>query len=62
MAKIFITCPVGGQPIDTGVEVDEASFARLPAVIGKAFCAHCGIEHGWTKDQAWIQDGDKRKP
>ena len=59
MAKILINCPVSGQPIDTGVEIDEASFSSLPTFVGKAFCTHCGTEHEWTKDDARIADGDK---
>jgi hypothetical protein len=57
MAKIFTTCPVSGQAIDTGIDIDEASFAKLPNVLGQAFCIHCGTEHGWTKEQAWMADG-----
>jgi hypothetical protein len=57
MAKIFTTCPISGQPIDTGIDIDEASFARLPSVLGQAFCTHCGTEHDWTKEQAWMADG-----
>ena len=61
MARIFTSCPVDGQPIDTGVEIDEASFLRIPTFLGKAFCVHCGTEHEWTKDKAWLVDGDKPK-
>jgi hypothetical protein len=61
VSKVFTTCPVRGQPIDTGIEIDEASFARLPTFVGKAFCSHCGTEHDWTKDQAWLSDGGKAK-
>jgi len=59
MSKIFTRCPVTGQPIDTGVEIDDASFARLPTFLGKVFCTHCGTEHEWTKDQAFVVDGHK---
>ena len=61
MPKIFTSCPVSGQPIDTGIEIDEASFARLPAVPGRAYCTHCGTEHEWTKGKAWMVDDDKPK-
>jgi hypothetical protein len=61
MAKIFTTCPVSGQPIDTGIEIDEASFPRLPAFLGKAFCVHCGIEHEWTREKAWMVDSPAPK-
>lgn len=61
MAKLFATCLVTGQPIDTNIEIDEASFARLPAFTGKIFCPHCRIEHEWSKDTAKVVDGDKPK-
>jgi hypothetical protein len=61
MPKIFTTCLVTGQPIDTRIEIDEASFARLPAFAGKIFCPHCGREHDWSKDTAQVVDGDKPK-
>ena len=61
MPKIFTTCLVTGQPIDTGIETDEASFALLPTFLGKIFCPHCAREHGWSKDTAQVVDGDKPK-
>ena len=52
MSKIFTNCPVTGQRIDTGIEVDEASFAALPEFAGKIFCPHCNAEHEWSKDKS----------
>ncbi len=51
MPKIFTNCLVTGQPIDTGIEIDDGSFARLPDFVGKIFCPHCGTEHEWSKDK-----------
>jgi hypothetical protein len=62
MAKLFTTCPVTGQSIDTGAEIDEASFALLPAFVGKIFCPHCAQDHEWSKDTAHVVDGEKPKP
>ena len=62
MPKIFTTCLVTGQPIDTGIEIDEASFALLPAFVGKIFCPHCNSEHEWSKETARVVDGDPAKP
>ena len=61
MPKIFTTCLVTGQPIDTGIEIDEASFALLPAFVGKIFCPHCGGEHEWSKETARVVDGEQPK-
>jgi hypothetical protein len=60
MAKIFTSCLVTGQPLDTGIEIDEDSFKRLPNLIAKVFCPHCNIEHGWTKEKAWVDDAETK--
>jgi len=59
VASVFTKCPVTGQPIETGVEIDEASFARLPSFIGRVFCRHCSSEHEWGKDAAWVVEHGK---
>ncbi len=61
MSKILTACPVTGQPIDTGVEIDEASFARLPDFVGAVFCSHCGTKHEWSKEKAWVAGSNKSK-
>lgn len=61
MAKIFTTCAVTGRPIDTGVEIDEASFVRLPAFVGKVFCPYCEKEHEWSKENAEVVEEHKRR-
>ena len=62
MAKIFTTCADTGRPIDTGIEIDEGSFVRLPKFIAKVFCPHCASEHEWSTEKAWVIDGDRPKP
>ena len=61
MSKVFTTCLVTEQPIDTGIEIDEATFARLPDFAGKIFCPHCGTEHAWSKDQASLVNDEPPK-
>jgi hypothetical protein len=61
MSKLFTTCLVTGQSIDTGIEIDEASFALLPAFAGKIFCPHCKSEHDWSKDTARVVGDDQPK-
>jgi hypothetical protein len=61
LPKIFTDCPVTGQPIDTGIEIDEASFSLLPRFAGRIFCFHCRADHEWSKETARVEDDDKRK-
>jgi hypothetical protein len=61
MPKVFTTCLVTGRPIDTGIDIDDGSFARLPDFAGKIFCPHCGTEHEWSKDNARVVDGETPK-
>jgi hypothetical protein len=58
MPKVFTTCLVTEQPIDTGTDIDEAIFAQLPDLAGKIFCSRCGTEHVWSKDKARVVDGE----
>jgi hypothetical protein len=50
---------VTGQPISTGVEIDEVSFLGLPSFVGRVFCRHCSSEHEWSKDAAWVVEDGK---
>jgi hypothetical protein len=59
MPAVFTECPVTGQPIDTGIDMDEVSFRRLPRFVGRVFCPHCQREHEWTKDKAWVKRLDE---
>jgi hypothetical protein len=61
MGEVMTTCPVTGQPIATGIDTDEASFARVPAFTAKVFCPHCQSEHDWSKDKAWVAEDGKPK-
>jgi hypothetical protein len=61
MAKIFTKCAATGRPIDTGVEIDEASFTRLPSFVGKVFCPYCEAEHEWSKENAEVVDDQKHR-
>ena len=62
MGKIFTPCAVTGRLIDTGVEIEESSFARLPSFVGRIGCPQCGGEHEWSKDTAKVVDGDGSVP
>ena len=54
MASVMIVCPETRREIYTGIETDEASFAKLPDVLSRTQCPLCGQEHAWTRQNAWL--------
>ena len=58
MSRIFTPCDVTGKLIDTGIEIERASFTLIPAFVGKIDCPHCNGEHQWSKDTARIVDNE----
>ena len=54
MASVMIVCPETSREIYTGIDTDEASFAKLPDVLSRTQCPFCGQEHLWTKSSAWL--------
>ena len=60
MATICTSCPNTGREISTGIEIDGDSFARMPHVITRLLCPHCGERHNWSKYNAYLSDGRRR--
>ena len=58
MAKIVVVCPYTCLEIPTGIEIDPASFARLPDVLTRSKCPHCGLFHDWSKRDAYLDQLD----
>jgi hypothetical protein len=54
MGAIMIKCPTTGQSIATGIETDPNSFRQIPDVLSRSRCPICGLEHDWSKREAWI--------
>ncbi len=52
MGTIILRCPSTGREYPSGLEIDEASFRRLPDIIMKAHCPHCGADHVWSLREA----------
>ena len=52
MPQIFVVCPYTCREIPTGIEIDEVSFKRLPDVLTRSQCPHCGLHHDWMKRDA----------
>lgn len=57
MTMLMIRCPKTGRAFSTGIDTDPESFEKIPNVLAFARCPHCGLEHGWQRDDAWLADG-----
>lgn len=56
MSFLMIRCPQSGREVLTGIETDCQSFEKMTDVIAYTRCPHCGIEHGWWPDEAWLTE------
>jgi hypothetical protein len=54
MAEIFVTCPYTCREVPTGIEIDLESFHRLPEVLTRSTCPHCGLPHDWAREDAYL--------
>ncbi len=54
MGTIIFQCPITGRDYASGIEIDEASFLRLPDIKMKARCPYCGADHVWSLRDAWL--------
>jgi hypothetical protein len=54
MAMVMIRCPKTGQDVPTGIDTDSRTFSGLPTALARAHCPHCGRDHTWNKDAAWL--------
>ena len=53
---VFITCPVTGRPINTGVSMDRKEFEAPAQAAHETGCPHCGQTHAWTKENARLKN------
>lgn len=56
MGTIILRCPTTGLEYVSSIEVDEASFLRLPDIKMKSRCPHCGTDHIWSLREARLSD------
>ena len=61
MGVIVTTCPNTGREISTGVEADDAAFARLTETIVRISCPHCGQQHNWSRHNAYLRESVRRE-
>ena len=54
MSLLMIRCPRTGQEVWTGIETDPDSFRKIPDDLFYTSCPHCGLDHAWWRDEAWL--------
>lgn len=57
MPALMICCPQTGREVSTEIETDSESFQKIPNVLIRTRCPHCGLEHALWRDDAWLADG-----
>jgi hypothetical protein len=59
MAALVLNCPTTGLMVSTGLAINRADFEFCRrTLVGRAPCPHCGEDHFWTKNDAWIAEDD----
>jgi hypothetical protein len=56
MSLLMIRCPRTGQEVWTGIETEPDSFRKIPDDLFYTSCPHCGLDHAWWHDEAWLVD------
>jgi hypothetical protein len=51
---VMVRCPATGRELSTGVEMDAATFKRLPDIHSQIKCPACGLDHNWSTREAWL--------
>lgn len=55
VALIFI-CPQTGRQIETGIETDEDTLARVQRISMRVQCEHCGRQHQFHVEDGRLSD------
>lgn len=56
MSLLMIRCPRTGWDIWTGIETDDDSLNNVPDSPYFTACSHCGLDHTWWPDEAWLTE------
>jgi len=54
MGMLMTICPTTGREIETGVETDKLTMARVNNFVGRVRCPACFSEHSVSKAQCWV--------
>ncbi len=56
MAMLMIKCPRTGQDVSTGILTVSDSYQKIPETLAHSRCPHCGLEHAWWRNEAWLAE------
>ena len=51
---VMVRCLATGRELSTGVEMDAATFERLPDIRSRIKCPVCNLDHDWSTRDAWL--------
>jgi hypothetical protein len=51
---VMVRCPSTGRELSTGIEMDAATFGKLPDIRSQIKCPVCGLDHVWSTREAWL--------
>jgi hypothetical protein len=54
MPPLKFMCPITGNEVDTGIDLDAASLASLPRDRTELSCPHCNKPHILAGISAWL--------
>lgn len=60
MPEVLIRCPQTGKDVPTGLILDAEVFQNADLHDKEAHCPHCGRQHHWGKDDAYLRSPPER--
>ena len=54
VSVVMFRCPNTGRELSTGVEMDAATFERLPNIRSQIRCPVCNLDHTWSTGEVWL--------
>jgi hypothetical protein len=62
MPEILIRCPVTDKDVSTGIALPADVFLKAEIETRPVACPHCGQQHAWKKEEAYLRVPPEREP
>jgi hypothetical protein len=62
MSEVLIRCPQTGKDVPTGLMLDDQAFLNADLPDQEAHCPHCGRQHHWQKNDAYLRRPPLERP